>query len=120
MRALHLTADLFRCRCDPAWLSDPSALRDDCADVLSRCGRAVAHDWFTADGAAGVEGSMLFEGGRLQLRTWTVDRGVLLDLMFDSASPESARQGRQLVEALVARLAPEWTEQRSMDRGEDA
>jgi len=64
MQGLHLTADLYNCRCEPVWLLDADRLGHWCI---------TPSDW-----------------------------------------------ARKPMQALVDRFAPEWTAQRSLDRGDAA
>ncbi len=51
------------------------------------------------------------------LHTWPDERGATIDVHVAGGD---ASQARTLMDALVGRLTPEWTEQRSLDRGTDA
>lgn len=120
MRTLHLTADLFCCRGEPAWLNAPGPLKDLCAQAAGACGFRVADGLFAHEADQGVVGTLLMVGARLQARTWPAERAALLDVQIDLDSGGDAQQARALLELVVARLAPEWTEQRSLDRGDEA
>ena len=63
--------------------------------------------------------TVLTADAQLCLRTWLAQQGVTIDVQASKASTDRAAQARALMDALVARLAPEWTEQRSLDRGDD-
>lgn len=123
MQGLHLTADLYRCRCEPAWLADSQRLAPWCAQafVAAGLGQPVCA---SQEGTAGSTGraclsvSLLAPGLHACLHTWLADRSATLDVYVGGADPQAATRARRLVDALVAQLAPEWTEQRSMDRGD--
>jgi S-adenosylmethionine decarboxylase len=38
MQGLHLTADLYRCRCDTQWLTDAQKLGDWCVQAIEAVG----------------------------------------------------------------------------------
>ncbi|TFY97928.1 S-adenosylmethionine decarboxylase [Ramlibacter rhizophilus] len=122
MRALHLTADLYRCRCAAGWLSTAEPLRSALRQVAEAGGFETHGELFCTESDGPVSGVLLMRGARLDLRTAPAARGALLDLQIalDGEDEHSAAQARALMEALVARFAPEWTEQRSLDRGDEA
>ena len=124
MRALHLTADLYRCRCDSGWLTEAERLGTWCVQAVRAVGWPVVGQWFhgfapTDRAPGGVMVTVLTADAQLCLRTWLAQQGVTIDVQASKASTDRAAQARALMDALVARLAPEWTEQRSLDRGDD-
>ncbi len=124
MQGLHLTADLYRCRCDSAWLTDAERLGTWCVQAVKAAGWPVVgqlfHAFAPADrGPGGVMVAVLTADAQLCLRTWPAQQGVTIDVQACKAPADRAAQARALLDALVARLAPEWTEQRSLDRGDD-
>lgn len=120
MRTLHLTADLFRCRAEPDCLNDSAPLEALCEQAARASGFDVVNGLFAAQADRGVAGALLMAGARLHARTWPADRSALLDVQLDLDGGADVQQARALIEQVVARLAPEWTEQRSLDRGDDA
>jgi S-adenosylmethionine decarboxylase len=120
MRVLHLTADLFRCRCAAHCLSDAGRIRAWCGNALEAAGFEVVGETFSSQGRAGVAGAVLMPQAQLGLRTWPADRSAILDIVVVQESEASARQARQVMDALCELFAPEWTEQRSLDRGDEA
>ncbi|HZY15618.1 MAG TPA: S-adenosylmethionine decarboxylase [Ramlibacter sp.] len=123
MKGLHLTADLYRCHCEPRWLADGQALQAWCATALEAVGlRPVAHAFHqgaTARGAGGVSGSILASGAHLCLHTLPAEQSVSLDVYVRNDGADLSAKARGLMFALVQRFQPEWTEQRSLDRGEE-
>ena len=97
MKGLHLTADLYQCRCEPAWLADPARLRTWCEAAVAAVGLAPVAQVFQPLQPGGISGTVLMAGAHVCLHTWP----------------------GELMLALVERFQPEWTEQRSLDRGED-
>lgn len=77
MQGLHLTADLYHCRCAPAWLTE----------------------------------------SHLCVHTGPEKKTVTLDGYVCNFGGDPSRRAQQLMQALIGRFAPEWTEQRSLDRG---
>jgi S-adenosylmethionine decarboxylase len=124
MQGLHLTADLYQCRCDPKWLADAQALGDWCLQAVDAVGlEAVNHVFHTfprtAQGPGGVTATVLLAESHVCLHTWPEQRAVTADVYVCNFTGDHTAKARGLMEALVARFQPEWTEQRSLDRGSD-
>lgn len=119
MRGLHLTADLYRCRCEAAWLADAGRLGEWCLAAVGAAGLTPARHLFHGFADGGVGASILLAHSHVHLRTWPDERGVTLDVYVSDRQDRHSAKARELMFALVGRFQPEWTEQRSMDRGED-
>src|SRR6478752_4964253 len=119
MRGLHLTADLYRCRCEPRWLSDGLALAGWARQAVGAVGLDVVGETVTA-GPDGVSAALLLlPHSHVSMHTWPRQKGVTIDVYLAGGAGDMAAKARGLMDALVNRLAPEWTEQRSLDRGSD-
>jgi S-adenosylmethionine decarboxylase len=118
MRGLHLTADLYRCRCDAAWLTGAQQVGDWCRQAAEAAGLPVAGDVFEPKLPQGVAGALLLGAAHLTLHTWPTERGVTLDVFVAHGKQDQSAKAHELMKTLVERFQPEWTEQRSMDRGE--
>jgi S-adenosylmethionine decarboxylase len=46
MQGLHLTADLYKCRCDPAWLTDADRLGGWCVETVRSAGLQAVNQLF--------------------------------------------------------------------------
>ncbi len=119
MRALHLTADLFGCRCDPAWLTSADRLAAWCSLAFDDCGLGMASGMNRADALCSSI-ALMAPGVHLCLHASPKKRAATIDVFVTGSDPATATRARALVDALIDRLAPEWTEQRSLDRGETA
>ncbi|MEJ7930317.1 S-adenosylmethionine decarboxylase [Ramlibacter sp. AN1015] len=119
MRALHLTADLYRCRCDPRLLREPERLRAVCLQLLEAAAARPEGDLFHAAAGGGLAGCVLLAQGQIGVRTDPASRTAALDVVHALGTDGDAGPARALMDALIASLAPEWSEQRSLDRGED-
>jgi S-adenosylmethionine decarboxylase len=124
MKGLHLTADLYRCRCDPAWLTDAARLGDWCLAAIQSVGLAPVQHLFhafptTADGPGRASVTVLLAESHVCLHTWPQERSVTCDVFVCDVGGELSAKARGLMTALVERFQPEWTEQRSLDRGEE-
>lgn len=125
MKGLHLTADLYRCRCDVAWLTDAGKLQAWCLSAVDVAGLQAVDALFHAfpagaPGAGGVAATVLLAESHVCLHTWPHERTVICDVYVSNAAADHSAPARALMEALVQRFQPEWTEQRSLDRGDDA
>eukprot|EP01034_Spumella_vulgaris_P037442 gene37443-46191_t len=106
MQGLHLTADLYQCRCDAAWLTD--------AARLGPCEPALPHVAVTPPGPRGVTATVLLAKSHLCVHTWPEERAVTLDVYVCNFGGDHSAKARALMDALVDRFTPEWTEQRVM------
>jgi S-adenosylmethionine decarboxylase len=119
MRGLHLTADLYQCRCDAAWMHDAQQLGDWAAQAADAVGLEIESTLFHAAGAGtGASATLLLDHSHVCVHTWPGERGATVDVFVAQDGTDRSAQARGLMEALVLRFAPEWTEQRSLDRGD--
>lgn len=120
MRGLHLTADLYLCRCEPRWLRDGQALDAWLREAVDALGldlvQAVVEPAGDDGGASAV---LLLPHSHVCLHTWPLQRGVTIDVCLAGSDGDLPAKARGLMHVLVDRFAPEWTEQRSLDRGTD-
>ncbi len=124
MQGLHLTADLYRCRCDAAWLTDAGKLGTWCVQAVRAAGLQAVDELFhtfpeTPRGPGGVSATVLLAESHVCLHTWPEQKGVTCDVYVCNFSGDHTAKARALMDVLIARFAPEWTEQRSLDRGEE-
>jgi S-adenosylmethionine decarboxylase len=124
MKGLHLTADLYRCRCDAGWLTDAARLQAWCLQAVQAVDLHVVDQLFHAfpvgsDAAGGITGTVLLEESHVCLHTWPDEKAVTCDVYVRNGTDEHSAKARGLMFALVQRFLPEWTEQRSLDRGEE-
>jgi S-adenosylmethionine decarboxylase len=125
MQGLHLTADLYQCRCDAAWLTDPERLGQWCVQAVEAVGLEPVNQLFHASpgvplGSGGVTATVLLAQSHVCLHTWPEKRAVTLDVYVCNFGGDHTAKARGLMLALIDRFQPEWTEQRSLDRGTEA
>lgn len=125
MQGLHLTADLYQCRCDAAWLADADRLGPWCVQAVQASGLQPVAQLFhtfpaTPRGPGGITATVLLAESHLCVHTWPEERAVTLDVYVCNFGADHSAKARTLMDALVDRFAPEWTEQRSLDRGDAA
>lgn len=123
MPGLHLTADLHRCRCEVQWLTDASQLSSWCVDAVRAAGLQPVNQLFhcfptTLQGVGGITATVLLAESHVCLHTWPQQKAVTLDVYVCNLGGDHSAQAHALMRALVNRFAPEWTEQRSIDRGD--
>ena len=119
MKGLHLTADLYRCRCEAPWLSDSKRLQDWCAAAARAVGLEPLGQLFLVTSEGGASGTLLMAGAHVCLHTSPMEKTVTADVYVCNTAPDHSASARELMQALVQRFQPEWTEQRSLDRGEE-
>lgn len=120
MPGLHLTADCYRCRCDAAWLADADRLGEWCMEAVRAVGLLPAERLFRAAAEpGGITGAVLLAHAHVAVHTWPGQRSAAVDVYLGEAGEAQPAQARALMTALVGRFLPEWTEQRSLDRGDD-
>jgi S-adenosylmethionine decarboxylase len=123
MQGLHLTADLYQCRCDVVWLTDPRRLGDWCLQAMTATGLQPLEQIFHLvpgpDGAHDrVSAAVLLEDSHVCLHTWPGRKAVTLDVYVANLDGDDSAKARALMLGLIDRFQPEWTEQRSLDRGD--
>ncbi|MBC7603309.1 MAG: adenosylmethionine decarboxylase [Ramlibacter sp.] len=123
MQGLHLTADLYQCHCEAAWLTDASRLGEWCVAAVAACGLQAVNQLFhtfpsTAHGPGGVTATVLLAESHVCLHTWPEQRAVTVDVYVCNFGGDHSMKARTLMTALVEHFQPEWTEQRSLDRGD--
>jgi S-adenosylmethionine decarboxylase len=124
MRGLHLTADLYQCRCDAAWLTDAQKLGAWCLHAvrgagLEPVGQLFHSRWDASGQEGGASATVLLAKSHVCVHTWPGQRAATADVYVCNLAADHEAKARGLMAALVERLQPEWTEQRSLDRGED-
>jgi S-adenosylmethionine decarboxylase len=124
MQGLQLTADLYKCRCEDAWLTDAARLGDWCVQAVEAVGLNAVNKLFhtfpgDGDKPGGVTATVLLAESHICLHTWPEQRSVTVDVYVCNFSGDHSAKARGLMFALINRFQPEWTEQRSLDRGGD-
>ena len=126
MQGLHLTADLRGCAAGRPEMTETASLRECCLAAVARAGLTPVGELFhrfvpaAAPGVApsGITGVVLLAESHLAVHTWPQERGVTVDVCLAHAQDDFSAKARGLMFALVQRFQPEWTEQRSLDRGD--
>ena len=124
MQGLHLTADLYQCRCEAGWLTDAGQLGDWCLQAVQAVGLQPVDQLFhtfpgTGGTPGGVTATVLLAESHVCLHTWPEQKSVTVDVYVCNFGGDHSAKARGLMFALVDRFQTEWTEQRSLDRGSD-
>jgi S-adenosylmethionine decarboxylase len=125
MQGLHLTADLYQCRCDAGWLTDAGRLGEWCLQAVQAVGLQAVNQLFHTfppggpSAQGGITATVLLAESHVCLHTWPEQRAVTVDVYVCNFSGDHSAKARGLMFALIQRFQPEWTEQRSLDRGSD-
>lgn len=122
MQGLHLTADLYRCRCDVAWLVDAERLGAWCVQAVVACGLQPVGQLFhrfpaSPLGPGGVTATVLLAESHLCVHTWPEQQSVTLDVYVCNFGGDHAPKARALLDALLQLFAPEQVEQQGLQRG---
>ena len=107
MQGLHLTADLYQCRCESAWLTDASQLSDWCGKAVEAVGLHAVNQVFQALPAGGVTATVLLAESHVCLHTWPGERSVTIDVYVCNFGDDNSAKARGLMYALVNRFQPD-------------
>ncbi len=122
MQGLHLTADLYDCRCEARLLTDAGLLRERLLAAVDEAGlNGVAqlfHD-FSAHGGAGsgVTGVVLLAESHVAVHTWPERDGVTLDVYVCNYSADNTAKAHALFDTLAAAFAAARSEVHRLPRG---
>jgi len=122
MNGLHLTADLYDCRCTLAVLSDAEALAIPCRrEALAAGLTIVGEKWHrfpdVAQGAGGVTGVLLLAESHLALHTWPERRGVTLDVYVCNYGQDNSARAEALLASLIGWFEPAAQSVNRLQRG---
>lgn len=124
MHGLHLTADLFLCRCDSRWLLDAEVLRRACLTAVRHAGLHAVGQLLhtfpaTSHGAGGVTATVLLAESHVCLHTWPELRGVTLDVYVCNFSSDHSHHAQAVMDSLIALFQPTTTQRNALVRGAD-
>jgi len=106
VQGLHLTADLYGCRCDAALLDDAQAIALLCCTLTDDCDLSVMADrWVTFPGLGGqrggVTGVVLLAESHVAIHTWPELGNVTLDIYVCNFSGDNSAKAEQLMQNLL-------------------
>ncbi len=122
MQGLHLTADLYQCQCDGAWLVDASALGQHCIAAVQAVGLQPVGQLFhtfpaTALGPSGVTATVLLAESHLCVHTWPEQGAVTLDVYVCNFGGDHSAKAQALMGSLLALFAPQRVQRKQLQRG---
>lgn len=122
MQGLHLTADIKRCQCDPAWLTDAQRLLAWCVQAATTAGlqpvNQLAHTFAaTPDGPGGVTAAVLLAESHLCVHTWPEQASATLDVYVCNFGADHSAKAQHLLDALLTLLQPEQILRQNLCRG---
>lgn len=122
MHGLHLTADLTRCQCESAWLTDAARLLNRCVQEVLLAGlqpvNQLAHSFPATDqGPGGVTATVLLAESHLCVHTWPEQMGVTVDVYVCNFGADHSAKAHALMDALLVMFAPEQALRQALQRG---
>src|SRR3569832_2474803 len=124
MQGLHLTADLYQCRCDVAWLTDAQQLGAWCMQAVEAVGLEAVNQLFhtfkaTDHGPGGVTATVLLAESHVCLHTWPEQRAVTVDVYVCNFTAAHSAKARGLKKTQKQHNQPKKTEQRTHEQNSD-
>ena len=125
MYGLHLTPDLHNCRRAAAWLTDARQFHDWCMAAVHAAGLQPVNQLFNAlpltpQGAGSVPVTVLPAESHLCRPTWPRQKAVALDVHVCDLGGNHSNKAKLLMQMLVGHVVPQWTDQRSLNRGDES
>lgn len=121
MNGLHLVAELYDCRCDPAVLTEVERLRALCLAVCSTPGLTPVgqafHQFKEGECLCGATGAVILAESHLAVHTWPEMRAVTLDLYVCNFSQDNSHAARDAFSRLLQAFCPARIERRELMRG---
>lgn len=122
MQGLHLTADLYQCRSDPALLVSADALAQLCRRSVGQVQLTVVDEKFFTFPSyqgqpGGVTGAVLLAESHLAIHTWPEHNSVTLDVYVCNFSTDNSAKAEGLLAALLLAFEPAQTNTQRIMRG---
>lgn len=111
MQGLHLTADLYDCRCDPSLLTDAERLATLCRAAVAGSALTLVDEKYVQfpdhDGQpGGVTGAVLLAESHLAVHSWPERRSVTLDVYVCNFSTDNSSKAERSLEILLEAFDP--------------
>ena len=120
MQGLHLTGDLFDCRCPLERLTDMASLRDHCLQAVRKAGLTPVGELFhTFPGSAGITAVVLLAESHMAVHTWPEKMGVTLDIYVCNFGADNSAKAHALRDVLLVYFDPARSRLQGVARGED-
>lgn len=123
MQGLHLTADLYHCRCSDDLMLDDAQIATLCtAQTLSAGLTEVGAQWVKfppyQGQPGGVTGTVLLAESHLAIHTWPETGNVTIDVYVCNFSGDNTGKAQALMEGVVAAYAPRRVVRQQLWRGD--
>ncbi|HEY0877731.1 MAG TPA: polyamine aminopropyltransferase [Zeimonas sp.] len=124
MQGLHLTADLYGCRCEPSLLTDAVRLAETCRAAVRKAELTLVDEKFFTfpdyrGEPGGVTGAVLLAESHVAVHTWPERGGVTLDVYVCNFSTDNSSKAEQLLEDLIVAFAPRQQNTNRILRGSE-
>lgn len=111
MQGLHLTADLYGCRCEPKLMVDAIRLAALCRQSVEAAELTLVDEKFYTfpdyrGQPGGVTGAVLLAESHVALHTWPERAGVTLDVYVCNFSTDNSSKAEKLLDDLIVAFAP--------------
>jgi S-adenosylmethionine decarboxylase len=122
MHGLHLTADLYDCRCELLWLLDAARTESACLEAVRAAGlqpvTQLCHAFpATPQGPGGFTATVLLSESHLCLHTWPEQLAVTLDVYVCNFGADHSLKAHTLMDTLIALFQPTRAERHALMRG---
>ena len=123
MQGLHLTADLYHCRCAPQRLPDAAQLGHACLQAVRASGLSPVQQLFHTFpaaplGAGGVTAAVLLAESHLCVHIWPEQSAVTLDVYVCNFGADRSARAHALMDALLALFDATPVTRHALQRGE--
>ncbi len=124
MQGLHLTADLYGCRCEPSLLTDAARLAEVCRAAVRKAELTLVDEKFFTfpdyrGEPGGVTGAVLLAESHVAVHTWPERAGVTLDVYVCNFSTDNSSKAEQLLDDLIVAFAPRQQNTNRILRGSE-
>ena len=121
MQGLHLTGDLFDCRCPQQRLTDMASLREYCLEAVQSAGLTPVNELFhTFPGSAGITAVVLLAESHMAVHTWPEKQGVTLDIYVCNFGADNSAKAHALLAVMLTFFNPTRSRLQGVQRGEEA
>jgi spermidine synthase len=124
MQGLHLTADLYDCRCADGLMTDAEQLAGLCRSHTVAAGLTLVDEkWYAFPPyngePGGVTGMLLLAESHLAVHTWPEKRAVTLDVYVCNFTTDNSGKAETLLREIVAAFDPARSEIHRLQRGSE-
>ena len=111
MQGLHLTADLYDCRCDASLLTDAARLAALCRRAVQGARLTIVDEKYVQfpdfeNQPGGVTGAVLLAESHLAVHSWPERRSVTLDVYVCNFSTDNSDKAERALDTLIDAFDP--------------